>query len=74
MPYYFSAQESGRDKFTDALVFAGMAVLPAAFWGARNWYLGGRLKRLMPAAEELERTLGLHVLARENDGVIYQVR
>ena len=31
-----------------------------------RWYL--------PAAEELERTLGLHVLARENDGVIYQVR
>ena len=51
-----------------------MAVLPAAFWGARNWHLGGRLTRLMPAAEELERTLGLHVLARENDGVIYQVR
>ena len=31
-----------------------------------RWYL--------PAAEELERTLGLHVLARENDGVIYQAR
>jgi hypothetical protein len=31
-----------------------------------RWYL--------PAAEELERTLGLQVLARENDGVIYQAR
>lgn len=31
-----------------------------------RWYL--------PAAEELERTLSLHVLARENDGVIYQAR
>jgi hypothetical protein len=31
-----------------------------------RWYL--------PAAEELEQTLGLHVLARENDGVIYQAR
>lgn len=31
-----------------------------------RWYL--------PAAEELERILGLHVLARENDGVIYQAR
>jgi Dolichyl-phosphate-mannose-protein mannosyltransferase len=31
-----------------------------------RWYL--------PAVEELERTLGLHVLARENDGVIYQAR
>jgi hypothetical protein len=31
-----------------------------------RWYL--------PAAEELERTLDLRVLARENDGVIYQVR
>ena len=33
---------------------------------AWRWYL--------PAAEGLERTLGLHVLARENDGVIYQAR
>ena len=31
-----------------------------------RWYL--------PAAEELERTLSLHVVARENDGVIYQAR
>lgn len=31
-----------------------------------RWYL--------PAAVELERTLGLHVLARENDGVIYQAQ
>jgi hypothetical protein len=31
-----------------------------------RWYL--------PAAEELERTLGLQALARENDGVIYQAR
>ena len=31
-----------------------------------RWYL--------PAAEELERTLGLHVLARKNDGIIYQAR
>lgn len=31
-----------------------------------RWYL--------PAAEKLERTLNLHVLARENDGVIYQAR
>ena len=31
-----------------------------------RWYL--------PAAEELERTLGLDVVARENDGVIYQAR
>jgi hypothetical protein len=31
-----------------------------------RWYL--------PGAEELERTLGLHVIARENDGVIYQAR
>src|SRR5688572_17100102 len=31
-----------------------------------HWYL--------PAVEELERTLGLHFLARENDDVIYQAR
>ncbi len=31
-----------------------------------RWYL--------PAAEELERSLSLHVLARENDGIIYQAR
>jgi hypothetical protein len=28
----------------------------------------------LPAAEELERILSLDVLARENEGVIYQAR
>jgi hypothetical protein len=32
-----------RDKLIDGLVFAGMAVLPAAFWAGRNWHLSGNL-------------------------------
>ena len=140
-----------REKLTDALVFAGIGVLPVALWVAQNYAgrewresqilnrlrwvnsskplfsnapdvlytflskpavmvprkthtdtnlpnqdyalqiseLARRLKEdsgllvyfhsvgwrwYLPAAEELERTLGLKPLARENDGVIYQAR
>ena len=37
----FLGARERRDKLTDALVFVGIAVLPVAFWGARNWHLGG---------------------------------
>jgi Dolichyl-phosphate-mannose-protein mannosyltransferase len=39
----FLGAKERRDKLTDALVFAGIGVLPAAFWGARNWHLGGSI-------------------------------
>jgi hypothetical protein len=39
----FLGARERRDKLTDALVFAGLAVLPAAFWGARNWHLGANI-------------------------------
>jgi hypothetical protein len=39
----FLGPRERRDKLRDALVFAGVAVLPAAFWGARNWHVGGNI-------------------------------
>jgi hypothetical protein len=37
----FLGPRERRDKLTDALVFAGIAFLPAAVWGGRNWHLSG---------------------------------
>jgi hypothetical protein len=45
-----------RDKLTDALVFAGIGVLPVAFWAARNWHLGGSL---------VNRTVSFHPIGLE---------
>jgi hypothetical protein len=37
----FLGARERRDKITDGLIFAGMAVLPAAFWAGRNWHVSG---------------------------------
>jgi hypothetical protein len=37
----FLGARERRNKLTNALVFAGMAVLPAAFWAGRNWHVSG---------------------------------
>jgi hypothetical protein len=96
-----------RDKFTDALLFAGITVLlnkpavmvprkihtdtnlPNRQYLAQTAELRRWLKEdsgllvyfytvdwrwYLPAAEELERILSRDVLARENEGVIYQAR
>jgi hypothetical protein len=39
---FLGAREQ-RNKLADALVFAGIAVLPAALWSARNWHVSGNL-------------------------------
>jgi hypothetical protein len=52
----FLGARERRAKFTDALVFAGMAVLPVAFWGARNWHLGGNI---------FNRTVSFHPIGLE---------
>lgn len=45
-----------RNKFADALVFAGIGVLPAVFWAARNWHLGRDL---------FNRTVAFHPIGLE---------
>ncbi len=52
----FLGARERREKFTDALVFAVMAVLPAAFWSARNWHLAGNI---------FNRTVSFHPIAFE---------
>src|SRR5688572_17704355 len=39
----FLGAKERRRKLTDAVIFAGMAIFPAALWSARNWHLGGNV-------------------------------
>jgi hypothetical protein len=70
-------ENAHRYQFAQSTILsANCAVEPVAkrrrrtarisLYGDWRWYL--------PSAKELERSLGLHVVARENDGVVYQAR
>jgi Dolichyl-phosphate-mannose-protein mannosyltransferase len=52
---FFGGRER-RDKVSDALVFAGIGLLPMVVWVGRNWYLGGSM---------VNRTIAFHPIALE---------
>lgn len=52
----FRSGREQRDKLTDASIFAGIGVLPAVFWAARNLHLGGSL---------VNRTISFHPIGLE---------